>query len=110
MTVKYTPELLEHLISQYRAKPCLETVDELASQTKLARRSIISKLSALGIYQKKSYLSKTGDPPVKKEYYVEEISELLDISPLLLESLEKSTKMSLRLIVEGINKLKTELK
>lgn len=105
----YTKEILAQIVEEYTANPVLETVEALAARYGLPRRSIISKLSALGIYQKKVYTTKEGTAPVRKTYYIEEISELLDIDISLIESLEKATKGSLRLVVEGILALKSEL-
>lgn len=107
--MKYTNALLEELKNKYLADPKLENVDKLSKEYNIPRRSLISKLSAAGIYQKKVYVTKEGTKPIKKEFYIEEISELLDIDMVLLESLEKCTKQSLKLLVDGINSLKAEL-
>ena len=109
MSIKYTPEILDRIIKTYEEKPSLATVDTLSKEFNIPRRSIISKLSALGLYQKQQYVDKTGSLPAKKEFFIEEIGELLDIDVPLLDSLEKCNKMTLRLIFDGINKLKMEL-
>ena len=107
--VKYTKEMLATIVDRYKANPKLQTVDTLSKEFQIPRRSLISKLSALGVYEKQRYVGKTGEPPTKKEFFIEEIGELLDIDIPLLDSLEKCNKMTLRLIVDGINKLKMEL-
>ena len=61
-------------------------------------RSVIAKLSSLGIYKKKEYLTKRGEIPIKKEEYIEKIAALLDVNAEFLESLEKVNKAVLALI------------
>ena len=61
-------------------------------------RSIIAKLSSLGVYKKKEYLTKRGEVPVKKEEYIDRIAKLLDVNAEFLESLEKVNKAVLALI------------
>jgi len=61
-------------------------------------RSVIAKLSSLGIYKKKDYLTKRGEIPIKKEEYIEKIAALLDVNAEFLESLEKVNKAVLALI------------
>jgi hypothetical protein len=56
----------------------------------------------LGIYQKKEYLNKRGEPPIKKEVYIDGIATMLGIEPQLLESMEKVTKIGIIQIFEGI--------
>lgn len=99
----YTIEEIKILVDKYSAKPDLDTVSSLAEELDKPIRSIISKLSALGIYKKKVYVSKTGELPVKKEIYIERISKLLDIDIALLESLEKVTKYALVLLDKKIS-------
>lgn len=102
MTTAYTPEILDKIVKTYTATPGLETVSALAKEFNLPPRSIISKLSALGIYKKKEYLNKRGEPPIKKEVYIDKIADMLGIEPQLLESMEKVTKIALIQIYEGI--------
>ena len=102
----YTPEIEKIMVDVYQEKPDLETVSLLAKQFDKPERSIISKLSALGVYKRKVYVSKTGEPPVKKEVYIERISKLLDIDVALLDSLEKVTKYALVLMEKKIEALR----
>lgn len=104
----YTPEEVTQIVDIYTANPCLDTVSKLAEQFNKPERSIISKLAALGVYKKKTYVSKLGEPPVKKEVYIERISKLLDIDIQLLESLEKVTKYALVLMDKKISLLSSE--
>jgi hypothetical protein len=65
------------------------SVEELAVQLGKTERSIIGKLSRLGIYQRKTYVSKSGSPPISKLEIVAEIENALSMK---LEGLEKSPK------------------
>ena len=65
------------------------SVEELAKQLGKTERSIIGKLSRLGIYQRKTYVSKNGSPPISKLEIVAEIENALSMK---LEGLEKSPK------------------
>lgn len=98
----YTDEIIKDIVDIYTVNPNLETVALLAKKYNKPERSIISKLSALGVYKKKVYVSKTGEKPVKKEEYIERISKLLDIDMDLLESMEKVTKYALVLLEKKI--------
>ena len=102
MAIIYTQEVIENVSRIYVASPGLETVALLAKQYDVSPRSIISKLSSLGIYQKKEYLNKRGEPPIKKEIYIDKIATMLGIEPQLLESMEKVTKIGLIQVYEGI--------
>jgi hypothetical protein len=102
MAITYTPEVITEISAIYTANPGLDTVATLAKKLDVSPRSIISKLSSLGIYKKKEYLNKRGEPPIKKEIYIDGIAEMLGIEPQLLESMEKVTKIGLTQIYEGI--------
>ncbi len=99
--MKYTNELTKRISDEYTAG---KTVAQLAEELSLElnevvpERSLIAKLSSLGIYKKKEYLTKRGEVPVKKEEYIERIAVLLDVNAEMLESLEKVTKNVLALI------------
>ena len=102
MIIIYTPEIIKEISATYLANPGLETVAKLAKQLDVPPRSIISKLSSLGIYKKKEYLNKVGQPPIKKEIYIDKIAAMLGIEPQLLESCEKVTKQGLVQIHDAI--------
>lgn len=104
--VTYTKEVIDDCILVYKAQPNLDTVALLAAKYDCSPRSIISKLSSLGVYQKKQYLNKRGEPPQRKEAYIEELAKTLQIDPQLLESLEKCTKTCLTKILEKVQELK----
>ena len=93
--MKYTKEICDRLVLDYQSGV---PVHQLADQLELPERSIIAKLSSLGVYQKKSYVNKRGEIPVKKSEHIERIATLLDCDLELLESLEKVNKVVLKLI------------
>jgi len=97
--MKYTNESTKQLIEDYQAGV---TVSELAQQFEVPERSIIAKLSSLGVYQKKQYLNKRGEVPTKKSTHIERIAELLDCNLELLESLEKVNKQVLIMIERNL--------
>lgn len=97
--MKYTKENTDQIINLYRGGTA---IGEIASQFGVPERSVIAKLSSLGVYQKKSYLNKRGEVPVKKEVYLEKIAEQLDCDLEVLESLEKCNKNVLKMILQAL--------
>lgn len=97
--MKYTPESTKQLIEDYKAGV---TVEALAHDFQVPERSIIAKLSSLGVYQKKQYLNKRGQVPTKKSTHIENIAQLLDCNLELLESLEKVNKQVLIMIEQNL--------
>lgn len=97
--MKYTKEVTDKLIEDYKAGI---SVADLALELDVPERSIIAKLSSLGVYQKKQYLNKRGELPVKKSEHIERIATLLDCNLELLESLEKVNKGVLKLIEDKL--------
>ena len=95
----YTKEICDRLVQDYQAGV---SVEQLAQSLEVPVRSIIAKLSSLGVYQKKTYVNKRGEVPVKKSEHIERISILLDCDLELLESLEKVNKVVLKLIEQKL--------
>ena len=93
--MKYTKEITDKLIADYKAGV---PVSAIATSLDVPERSVIAKLSSLGVYTKKSYVNKRGEVPVKKSEHIERIAELLNVDEELLESLEKVNKTVLKLI------------
>ncbi len=98
--MKYTKEITDRLVQDYKNRV---PVQQIAEQLQVPERSIIAKLSSLGVYEKKQYLNKRGEPPVKKSEYIERIATLLDTDLELLESLEKVNKGVLKLIKDKLS-------
>lgn len=93
--MRYTKEITDKLIADYLAEV---PVDEIAAALEVQPRSVIAKLSSLGVYKKKEYRTKRGEVPVKKEEYIERIANLLNVAVDTLESLEKVNKSVLALL------------
>ena len=93
--MKYTKEITDKLIADYLAEV---PIKDIATELEVPERSVIAKLSSLGVYKKKEYRTKRGEIPVKKEEYIERIAHLLDVQIDTLESLEKVNKSVLALL------------
>jgi hypothetical protein len=93
----YTKEEESYLLEAYiGAEDKQLVIDELANQLSKSRRSIIGKLSRLGVYEKKVYLTKRGENPITKLELVAEIAASLNIELSKLEGLEKAPKEVLK--------------
>lgn len=97
--MRYTKEICDRMVQDYQAGV---PVQSIAQDLDVPERSVIAKLSSLGVYQKKSYLNKRGEVPVKKSEHIERIAVLLDCNLELLESLEKVNKTVLKLIEQRL--------
>ena len=97
--MKYTKEITDKLITDYRLGVPVATI---ATELDVPERSVIAKLSSLGVYLKKSYVNKRGEVPVKKSEHIERIAQLLEVDEELLESLEKVNKTVLKLIEQKL--------
>ena len=93
--MKYTKEITDKIVEEYKLG---KTIFEIAETLGVPDRSIIAKLSSLGVYQKKQYLNKRGEVPVKKQEHIEQLAQLLEVPSDQLESLEKVNKNVLVLI------------
>lgn len=93
--MKYTTEITNKMVSDYQNDV---SVAEIAAELDVPERSVIAKLSSLGVYKKKQYLTKRGEVPIKKEEYIERIGKLLEVNLDMLESLEKVNKSVLALL------------
>lgn len=102
--MKYTKEITDRLIAEYSKDPTTTQVQKLAQEFSVPERSIIAKLSSLGVYQKKQYLNKRGEVPIKKSEHIENIAKLLNMNIELLESLEKVNKSVLMALERALDK------
>jgi hypothetical protein len=96
----YSKEMIDQMTAAYEAAPTRETVDALSESLNKPVRSVISKLSALGIYQRQERVAKTGKPIVKKEVFVAEVQERLGAE---FPSMEKMTKADLERLVSVLS-------
>jgi len=96
----YTREEVARMVSAYEEKPSRETVEALSKEMDKSIKSIIGKLSREGVYQKSSYLSKTGEKPITKEALVRIVETQLSTPKESLRGLEKSPKGVLKVLCE----------
>jgi N-methylhydantoinase B/oxoprolinase/acetone carboxylase alpha subunit len=96
----YSQEMIDSMIAAYQAEPTRATVDALADEFDKSARSVISKLSTLGVYQKAERVTKRGEPIIKKEVYVAKIQEALGAE---FASLDKMTKADLEALANLVS-------
>jgi len=105
--MKYNQEITELVRQMYvdQKIPTATIALELGARMKeeVPERSIISKLSALGVYKRKEYVTKQGHPPIRKSEYIEKIAQILEKDLDLLESLEKVNKNVLIMIIDALD-------
>jgi Zn-dependent peptidase ImmA (M78 family) len=97
--INYTENLVQKIVA---AKNLGATIAQISEEFNIPERSLIAKLSSLGLYKRKNYTNKNGEKPVKKEEYVERIAFLLGKDVELLESLEKVNKNVLKMLEEAL--------
>jgi len=98
--IKYTPEQEKELFDSYMKANTVEERDELvvafATKWQKPNRSIIAKLSKMGIYISKAKISKvTGNKPETKEQLVRKIETRFGVSDEEFMGLEKAPKLVL---------------
>jgi ATP-dependent Lon protease len=98
-TVNYTPEQTLKMVADYQAGATVET---LAKELGKTVRSIVAKLSREKVYQAKTYVSKSGETPVKKDAHADFIGEALGLTESDTESLTKANKVALAKIADFI--------
>lgn len=103
-TVKtaYTAEQTVELVNAYKAEPNAETVAAFAEKFGKTVKSVIAKLSREGVYQKKEYVSKTGEKPEKKDSVADAIGAVLKMTESEIESLTKANKTALQKIFTAL--------
>jgi transcription initiation factor TFIIIB Brf1 subunit/transcription initiation factor TFIIB len=100
--MKYDKETTARLLELYGDGTSTK-LDDIAAALSVPKRSVIAKLSSLGLYKKAPYVTKQGLPPIKKEEYIEKIAAALEVNLELLESLEKCNKNVLKLLLEALD-------
>mgnify|MGYP003596638013 FL=1 len=103
-TVKtaYTTEQTVELVEAYKAEPNAETVAAFAEKFGKTVKSVIAKLSREGVYQKKEYVSKSGQKPEKKDSVADAIGAILKMSDGEIDSLAKANKTALQKIFTAL--------
>jgi hypothetical protein len=95
----YSDDVLAIMSDEYQAVPTRETVDALAERFNKTPRSIIAKLSAMGIYQKAERVTKRGEPVIPKAVLVATVQNALGRE---LPSLSKMTKPDLQFMIDAL--------
>ena len=95
----YTEAMLATMADEYEANPTRGTVDSLAEEFGKTPRSIIAKLSAMGIYQKAERVTKRGEPVVMKAELVAQVQNAIGRE---LPSLNKMTKPDLQFMIDAL--------
>jgi hypothetical protein len=96
-SANYTQEMVDRIFAVYSADPTRASVDALADEFNKTPRSIIAKLSALGIYVKAERVTKRGEPVVRKDELVAQVQASLGRE---LPSLTKMTKVDLQNLID----------
>jgi Tfp pilus assembly protein PilP len=102
-TVNYTAEQ-EATITAMAGAGKLTSADaeKLAEQFSKTVKSVVAKLSRMGVYKAKEYTTKTGAAPVTKSVHAEAIGAILRLPLNDIDSLEKCTKNALHTIFEAL--------
>ena len=98
-SANYSDADITIITEEYALEPTRETVDALAERLNKTPRSIIAKLSALGVYQKAERVTKRGEPVVMKAELVEKVQNAIGRE---LPSLNKMTKVDLQFMIEAL--------
>lgn len=104
--VNYPAEVVEAMVKEYEANPTRETVNKIAKDLNKEPRSVIAKLSTLGVYVVPAKTTKAGEPIVKKEDIVADISKALGVD---MPSLVKANKADLNKLIERVAVVATEV-
>ena len=98
----YTDEMVEAMVAAYEDTPTLATVDALVQEFGKPKRSIISKLSSLGVYKAQPRnTTKQGEPVVRKADIANAIQEKLGTSQL--DTLIKMSKSDLQTLASLVD-------
>ena len=98
-SANYSDAQIAIITDEYTLEPTRATVDALAQSMGKSPRSIIAKLSALGIYQKAERVTKRGEPVVMKAELVEKVQNAIGRE---LPSLSKMTKADLQFMIDAL--------
>ena len=98
-TLNYTPEQTTKMVADYANGV---TVESIAQELGKTVRSVVAKLSREKVYQAKTYVSKTGQKPVKKDVHADAIGAILLLPENDIESLTKANKSALEAIFKAL--------
>ena len=95
----YTDEMVEQMLSMYGANPTRATAEVIAAEFDKPVRSVIAKLSNLGVYKAQARMTKTGAPVIRKEQIVAQIQEQVGVE---VPTLSKATKQDLQTLLAAL--------
>jgi hypothetical protein len=98
-TVNYTPEQTLAMVADYSNGV---TVEMIAQNLGKSVRSVVAKLSREKVYVAKTYVSKTGEKPVRKDAHADAIGAVLKLTEAETESLTKANKTALEKIFQAL--------
>ena len=98
----YTDEMVEHMVAVYEDTPTLATVEDLVIEFGKPKRSIISKLSSLGVYKAQPRnTTKRGEPVVRKADIADSIQGALVEQLPTLVKMSKADLVALSTLIQG---------
>lgn len=97
--VNYTPEQVTKMVTDYKSGVTVESIAEALGKSV---RSVVAKLSREGVYQAKTYVSKSGEAVVKKDMVADSIGLILRLTEAETESLTKANKTALSKIFAAL--------
>ena len=98
----YTDEMVEHMVAVYEDTPTLATVEDLVIEFGKPKRSIISKLSSLGVYKAQPRnTTKRGEPVVRKADIADSIQGALGEQLPTLVKMSKADLVALSTLIQG---------
>ena len=97
--MNYTQQQTQQIVSEYQAGIAVEAIAEKMGRSV---RSVVAKLSREGVYQRKTYVGKTGEMPVKKDVHADAIGSMLNLPENDVESLTKANKAALKAIFTAL--------
>lgn len=65
-------------------------------------KSVVAKLSRMGLYQKKEYKTKNGESVIKKDAHADAIGAILELTEAEIDSLTKANKTALAKIFAAL--------
>jgi hypothetical protein len=97
-TPNYSAEAEALIVARARdagGKLTLVDAEKLAIELGRTVKSLTAKLSRMGMYQAKTYVTKNGEKAVKKDTHAEAIGAILQLTEAEVDSLTKANKTAL---------------
>lgn len=95
VVANYSDEQAAKMSAEYVATPTRETVESLALVMGKSVRSVVAKLSRMGVYVKPEAVSKTGGKVVKKSELVDALTAKVPMTDAEASSFEHVNKTAL---------------